>query len=484
VLAVALVAALGGCVRNPATGKQQLSLVSEQEEIALGKQAAEQIAQTMPRYEDPKVQAYVEGIGKRMAAASERPALPWTFTVLDDPTVNAFALPGGPVYVTRGILTHLNSEAELAAVMGHEIGHITAMHSVQQISKASLAQLGLGVGAILKPELAGVAQAAGAGLQLLFLKFGRDAESEADQLGFRYMLGQQYDPREMAPVFHTLGRASAQAGGGRLPEWLSTHPNPENREVVAQERAAKMPAPSTPLKVERDRYLALVAGMVFGDNPRQGFFRGNAFLHPDLKFQITFPEGWKKQNAASAVVAVSPGDDAAIQLKVVGPLPPAEAAKQFFAQQGVRAASVQPGTLHAMPAAASYFEAQTQQGVLRGLVSFVSYGGATYQLLGLTEASALPKHDPAFKSAIGSFGALTDAAALSVQPARVELVKVPRAMTLAEFASQFPSTVPVEVIGIVNGVDDKAGFKAGQTAKRVVGGVPATAPAPGAKPAS
>jgi predicted Zn-dependent protease len=298
------------------------------------------------------------------------------------------------------------------------------------------------------------------------------------------MLGQQYDPREMAPVFHTLGRASAQAGGGRLPEWLSTHPNPENREVVARERAAKVPVASAQLKVERDRYLAHVAGMPFGENPRQGFFRGNAFLHPDLKFQITFPEGWKRQNAASAVVAVSPGDDAAIQLRVVGTMAPAEAAKQFFAQQGVRPASQQTATLHAMPAAASYFEAQTQQALLRGLVSFVSYGGSTYQLLGLTEASALARHDPAFRSTLGSFGALTDAAALAVQPARVELVKVPRAMTLAEFTSQFPSSVPAEVIGIVNGVDEKVGFEAGQTAKRVVGGLPAAAPAPGAKPAS
>jgi predicted Zn-dependent protease len=369
--------------------------------------------------------------------------------------------------------------------MGHEIGHITAMHSVQQISKANLAQLGLGVGAILKPELAGLAQVAGAGLQLLFLKFGRDAESEADQLGFRYMLGQQYDPHAMAPVFHTLGRASAQAGGGRLPEWLSTHPDPENREVVARERAEKMPPPAGPLKVERDRYLAQLAGMPFGDDPRQGFFRGNAFLHPGLRFQIAFPDGWKKQNAATAVVAVSPGDDAALQLKVVGPVPPAEAAKQFFAQQGVRAASVQAGTLHAMPAAASYFEAQTQQGVVGGLVSFVSYGGTTYQLLGLTAATALPKHDPAFKSTMGSFGALTDPAALAAQPARVELVKVPRAMTLAEFAAQFPSSVPVEVIGIVNGVDATTGrFQAGQTAKRVVGGVPGGAAPQGGRPAS
>src|SRR5512133_1768281 len=185
--ALAAALALAACARNPVTGERQLSLVSTEQEIALGKESAEQVTQSIGRYPDPGVQAYVEGIGKKLAAASERPQLPWSFTVLDDPTVNAFALPGGPVFVTRGILTHLNSEAELAAVLGHEIGHITARHSVQQISKAQLAQLGLGVGMVLSEDLRKIAPVAGAGLQLLFLQFGRDAERQSDELGFRYM---------------------------------------------------------------------------------------------------------------------------------------------------------------------------------------------------------------------------------------------------------------------------------------------------------
>jgi predicted Zn-dependent protease len=478
--AAAATVLVAGCATNPVTGKRQLSLISEEDEIALGQQSKEQIVQQMGAYPDPKLQAYVESIGKRMAAQSERPNLPWSFTVIDDPVVNAFALPGGPIFVTRGILTHLNSEAELASVLGHEIGHVTARHSVDQMSKAQLAQLGLGVGMILKPELAGVGQAAAAGFQLMFLKFGRDAEKQSDDLGFKYMVAQGYDPREADDMFVTLKRSSEIAGGGgRVPEWASTHPDPENRAEAARKRAESVPGVEK-LKVDRENYLAHLGGLVFGDNPRQGYFQGNAFLHPELKFRLEFPEGWKTQNTASAVVAVSPKDDAAIQLVPAGTMSPQEAAQKFLSQEGVKPAQLQSGQ-GGLPAGASYFEAQTQQGVVRGIASFLSHSGQTFGILSFTGAEALPGYDAVFRKTMASFQPLTDPAALAVQPAKVELVKVPRQMTAAEFNSQFPSTVPVEQVAIMNGLDPAGGtFQAGQTAKRVVGGVPA--PSATAKP--
>ncbi len=467
--ALAAALALAACARNPVTGERQLSLVSTEQEIALGKESAEQVTQSIGRYPDPGVQAYVEGIGKKLAAASERPQLPWSFTVLDDPTVNAFALPGGPVFVTRGILTHLNSEAELASVLGHEIGHITARHSVQQISKAQLAQLGLGVGMIVSEDLRQFGQAAGAGLQLMFLKFGRDAERQADKLGFKYMVNQGYDPRQMAEVFKTLDRTSAQAGAGRLPAWLSTHPDPGDRAKKASERAAGV-ANAAQLRSEHEAYVGHLGGMTFGEDPRQGFFQGNAFLHPGLRFRVDLPEGWQKANTAAAVVAVSPQKDAAVQLSSAGKLSPEEASRKFFAQQGVKAATFASGAVSGLPATASWFEAQTEQGAVRGLVSFVAHGGATFMLVGYTGAQKLEAYGPTFQRSFASFGPLTDPAALAVQPARVELVKVPRAMTVAEFNAQFPSTVPVEVVAVVNGVPDGGKLEAGRTAKRIVGG--------------
>src|SRR5215207_11617967 len=233
VLAAALVAgslALPSCSTNPATGKSQLAFVGEEKEIAMGREADKRVVAQLGLYPAQQVQEYVNRLGQKIAADSERPNLPWTFRVGDDPVVNAFALPGGFIYVTRGLLTHLTSEAELVSVIGHEIGHVTGRHSVEQMSKAQLAQVGLIAGMLLKPELAQqFGDLAQTGLGLLFLKYGRDDEREADDLGLRYLNRENYDPREMAPVFETLGRVSAQQGQGRVPGWLSTHPAPENR---------------------------------------------------------------------------------------------------------------------------------------------------------------------------------------------------------------------------------------------------------------
>jgi predicted Zn-dependent protease len=476
-LALPLAALALACATNPVTGKRQLSFISEKDEIALGLQSAEQIKAQMGAYPDPKVQAYVSRIGLEMAKKSERPELPWSFTVLDDPTVNAFALPGGPVFVTRGILTHMNSEAELASVLGHEIGHITARHSVEQMSKQQLAQLGLGVGMVFSESLRNVGQAAVAGMQLLFLKYGRDAERQSDELGFKYMVGQGYDPREMAEMFVTLERASALAGAGRVPEWASTHPDPGNRADKARERASKVEGDLARLQVGREAFVANLDGMVFGDDPRQGFFQGNAFLHPALKFKLELPQGWKTQNMPQAVVAVSPKEDAAVQLTVAGKLSPEEATKQFFAQEGVKPAQLAGGGAAVSPGA-SYFEAQTQQGVVRGVVSFRAHGGMTFQIVGFTPAEGLAAYDPAFRQVIGSFSTLTDPAALAVQPARVQLVKLPRDMTIEQFAAEYPSNAPVEAVALVNGVDKGATMRAGSVAKRVVGGPPAAAAQP------
>jgi len=468
-VAAVLAMSLAACARNPVTGKRQLALISEKQEIELGQQAAKQVTEQMSRYPDTKVQEYVDQLGKRIAAASERPKLPWSFTVLDDPAVNAFALPGGPVFVTRGLLTHMTSEAELASVVGHEIGHITARHSVDQLSKAQLAQVGLGIGSILSPEVAQLGQVAGAGLQLLFLKFGRDAERQADELGFKYMTAQRYDPREMAHVFTTLERSSAQQGQGqgRTPEWLSTHPDPGNRAKTATDRAAAVKDAGTTIR--REEYLARIDGMKFGEDPRQGFFQGNAFLHPDLKFRIDFPAGWQKANTPGAVVALSPKKDAALQLSAAGKMSPEEAAKKFFSQQGVRPASFAAGG--GLPAGARYFEAQTEQGSLGGVVAFLPHAGETLAVVGYTSKANLAAYDPAFKATLASFGPLTDPAALAVQPARIELVKVPRDMTIAEFMAEHPSTAPVEVVATVNGLPKDGRLQAGQTAKRIVGGV-------------
>jgi len=460
------------CAVNPVTGKSELSLVSESQEIDIGRQNAQSVAQSIGYYEDPAVQTYVTDVGRKMAVASERPQLPWEFHVVNDAAVNAFALPGGFIFVTRGLMTSITNEAELATVVGHEIGHVTNRHSVQQISRAQIAQIGLGVGSILNSTVAELGGVFGQGLGVLFLKYGRDAENEADLAGFRYALNQGYDVRQMINMFETIQAVSQLGGGGRVPQWLSTHPDPGDRITTTQARLDTLHKDLSNAMIRRDEYLQRINGMVYGEDPRQGFFRETAFLHPDLRFQVQFPDGWKTQNKADAVVGASPNQDAVIQLQLTGKVPPADAARRFLSQEGVQAGQGTTQPINGLPAVASYFTAQSQQGQVEGLVTFVSYGGNTYGILAYTGAGALHTYDQAFRGTAGSFRELRDPAALNVKPARLELVKVDQAMTVAEFHRRYPSTVRIEEVALINGVDGPdATLTPGTAYKRVVGGM-------------
>jgi len=465
-LPAAMTFVLVTCATNPVTGRRELSLVSESQEIAMGQEAAQQVVGSIGAVPDSALQRYVSGLGMTLARASERPNLPWSFTVIDDPTVNAFALPGGPVFITRGILSHMNSEAQLVSVLGHELGHITAKHSVQQMSQAQLAQIGLIAAVVVKPGLAQFGDLASQGLGLLFLKFGRGDESQADELGFRYMLNAGYAPQEMAEMFRTLQRLGG-GGEGRVPEWLSTHPDPGNRVQKTLDRMAAQPSLPPNLKVEHDAFLQRTEGLIFGENPRQGFFRQSQFLHPDLQFQLDFPSGWKAQNQATAVVAIGPQQDAIVVLALAGNSAPNQALSEFLNQRGVQNQGTSSTGINGLTAASAVFTAQTDEGVLAGNVAFVSHGGRTFRLLAYTPQQRYGSYRGVFSQSLGSFRRLTDQAALSVQPVRVQLVRLPRAMTITQFHQAYPSTIPVEQVALINGADASTTLPAGTLVKRV-----------------
>lgn len=464
-LPAALSAVLATCATNPVTGRREISLISESQEIAMGQEGAKQVVASIPPVADDALQRYVSGLGMQLAAASERPNLPWSFTVVDDAQINAFALPGGPIFITRGILSHMNSEAQLVSVLGHEIGHITAKHSVQQMSQAQLAQIGLIAAVIVRPSLAQFGDLASQGLGLLFLKYGRDDETQADDLGFRYMTAAGYSPTEMTEMFRTLERLGG-GNEGRVPEWMSTHPDPGNRVQKTLDRVAAASLPVN-MKVERDAFLQRTEGLIFGPNPREGFFRQNQFLHPDLKFQLDFPSEWKTQNQATAVVAISPQQDALVVLALAGTAAPNQALSEFMNQQGVQNQGASSGSINGMPAASGTFTAQTQDGVLAGNVAFISLDGRTFRLLAYTPQQRFGAYRGAFSQSLGSFRRLTDPAALNVQPVRVRLVRLPRAMTITQFHQAYPSPIPVAQVALINGVDAAATLPAGTLVKRV-----------------
>src|SRR5262245_62120246 len=317
---ILVVLLLSACVRNPATGKREIVLVSENQEISMGQQSDIQAREEYGVVDSPALQNYVQTIGRKLVAVSHRPNLEWHFTVVDSPVVNAFAIPGGYVYITRGILSYLGSEAELAGVVGHEIGHVTARHTVRQMTRAQLAQIGLGVGGVLSPTFGRLGNLAQNGLGLLFLRFSRDNEREADRLGVEYAARAAYDPREVSNFFEVLGRLSAAGDRETIPGWLSTHPDPPERvqttRMLAQQWIQMLGLTPERMIVNRDNLIRAVDGMVFGNDPREGCSKGKEFYHPNLEFQIALPEGWQVENTRNAVLAMDPQKAAQMQLSV------------------------------------------------------------------------------------------------------------------------------------------------------------------------
>lgn len=460
--------ALSACAVNPVTGRREVALISESQEVAMGREAAQDVENSIGLVPDAALQEYLQRIGVGLAADSERPDLPWHFRVVDDPTPNAFALPGGFIYVTRGLLTLMNAEAELATVLGHEIGHVTARHSVQMISRAQLAQLGLGVGMILVPELRQFGDLAGAGMQLLFLRYGRDAEHQADDLGFRYALEEGYDVRAMANVFAALARMSQLENQSPLPAWLSTHPYPEERIARTQARVAAVEQDLAALRLGAADYMKRMEGMIYGVNPRNGFFEGARYYHPELRFQLTLPSGWQAQNLPQMVIAVSQNQDAAVQLTLAqGAI--GTAAQQFLRQEGIRVLQTAQTQINGLPAVVSTFQAQTPDGVVAGIAAFVDHGGRTYRLLAYTPQQRLATYDATFRQVVGSFAPLTDSRILNVQPNRLAVVRLDRAMTLTEFNQLYPSVIPLAELALINQITSAAAtIPAGTLLKRVV----------------
>ncbi len=463
-----LLLAGAACATNPATGERNVSLVSEKQEIELGQQAAEEVRQSLGLVEDEALQKYVSEVGMKLARVSERPNLPWSFQVVEDASVNAFALPGGPIFVTRGLMTYMRNEAELAGVLGHEIGHVTARHQAQMMTRQQLTQIGLGVGMILSPGLAQLGQLASVGLNLLFLRYSRDFERQADALAVEYVHNTGFREQGLPHVLALLGQVAELEGAGRLPTWLSTHPNPDQRVQKVNDLFARYDVDPASGVADRDQYLARLQNLVYGDDPKNGFFRGQTFFHPGLQFRIAFPEGWKTQNLPQAVVGVSPNQDAAVQLGITSAKSPDQAAQMFVRMQNVRSSPFSRTTVNSVPAVSANFQAVEGETQVEGTIAFLEHQGRTFQLLGYAPMGRLAANQAPLERSLNSFGP-ADPADLDVQPARIEVVKLEQPMTLEQFNQQYPSSIELERLALMNGFKPGETIPSATSLKRVVG---------------
>jgi len=437
-----------GCAVNPATGERDFVLMSEAAEIKLGRQSHQQIIDQFGLYDDSELQSYVQQVGEQLALKSHRADLVYRFTVLDSDQVNAFALPGGYIYITRGIMAYLNSEAELAAVLGHEIGHVTARHGVQQLSQQQATGLGYLIGSIFVPALRS------AGAQNLFnllgsawvRGYGREHELEADSLGAEYIARSGYQPKAMIEVIGVLkdqeifDKELAKKEGREPRAYhgvFATHPKNDTRlqQVVGRANAL---ATADANQINRDEYLSKIEGMVFGDSEAQGIRRGSSFYHAELGFALAFPEGWRIDNRPSAIVAQAPQGAAVIQISAED-INKRIAADEFIKTR-LKVNSLKQGralSSHGLAGYTGLTRGNTPFGQRDIRISVMYLGTKAYTFFATTkDAGALKSFDGAFLDTVTSFHPLSDEEQPLAKALLIQLVTARDGDTYAALAKQ------------------------------------------------
>jgi len=473
-LAALLLSACASQVVNPVTGRTELSVMDEAAEVKEGGKSHEEVLKEYGAYADPRLQAYVDGLGQKLSAQSHRANLKWTFTVLDSPEINAFALPGGYVYVTRGIMAYLESEAELAGVMGHEIGHVTARHGAQRATRQQAAGIGVLAASVLGAVLEGygvsgagnlasqVSQTAAAGY---IASYSRDQESQADQLGAEYLSRNRYDPQNMIDVIQVLKRQeqfaadAAKAEGKPVPSgsnWLASHPANDKRLADIQAYAARYKGQEGYVDDGRARYLQAIAGMSFGDSAEQGLVRGRNFYHEELGIALTAPAGWKIRNTPEAITVVNGAGDAALVVRVVPPKAGSthdEVIRNVLKPVDGR---TEPRTLHGLAATHFTGTVRSAQGQSRAVaVTLVTGpGDRNYWLQPAAKSGdARQRAQAGLTEAEASFRAMSAADRAAAKPWSVQAVPYPRG-GFAELAkaSPLPPATAEAQLKLMNGL--------------------------------
>jgi predicted Zn-dependent protease len=472
---LALALTLGGCatqrVVNPVTGESERTVMDEATEIAEGAKAHQQVLQEYGVLDSPRLQAYVNDIGQKLAQQSHRAQLKWTFTVLDSPEINAFALPGGYVYMTRGIMAYLDSEADLAGVLGHEIGHVTARHGAQRATRQQSAGVGVAAATILGVLIEGVtgvqgaAQAAsqvGQGIAAGRLaSYSREQETQADALGAEYLARTRYNPRNMIDVIQVLKSQErfvadrARAEGRQVPEganWLASHPSNDKRLADIQQVATRYQGSYG--DDGRARYLQAIEGMPYGDSPAQGLVRGRGFYHEGLGIALTAPAGWRIANAADAVSLVNPAGDAGLVLRLAPPKAGSTPEEVLRALQPV-GGSTERRSLNGLTALHYDGARRNAQGQAQPLKLTVASGPGNRVFLlqhAARDSAALGRNAALLQEAEGSFRALTAADRAAAKPWGVHTAAFP-AGGFAELARSSPLPAQAEAyLRLLNGV--------------------------------
>jgi predicted Zn-dependent protease len=450
-------------VVNPVTGQREYTTMSPQQEMQIGKQAAAEVEQQMGFVDDAALQAYVAQIGARLAPFSPRQDVKYEFHAVDMQETNAFALPGGYVYVSRGLLALANSEDELAGVVGHEIGHVAARHSAQRQTRAQVAGIGaaiatIGAAILGGGELAqGVGQLAQAGAQGWIASYSRDQERQSDEIGQKLAGQAGYDPAAISSFLGALGReVELRLGQKRATSFLDSHPSSDERVRATLARASQIPrAAATPIAKSRSDFVRRMDGLLVGQDPAQGIFRDNLFLHPDLDFLLKFPRGWQTQNSPQAVMAKPAQGNALVALIAI---PHSEggdarsAARKLLndaAQQGLPAedgGQVRVGSARGYRVRVLVNQSQLVER------TYFAHGGAVLALQAASLQNEWNAWSGAFDATRQSFRRLSDDDRALIVETRLALVPAKAGETLEQVSKRSDNTWTAAETALYNGL--------------------------------
>jgi len=467
----------GGCARNPVSGRPQVTLVSAAQERELSDAEAKKVAATMGIYDDTALTAYVRTVGERLARVSPRQDVTYTFQVVDMREPNAFALPAGQIYVSRGLLVLLNSEDELAGVLGHEVGHVAARHAAQRVTRAAPIGILTGVTAavtglvspLLGDVVGGIGSFAGA---LVVAPYSRGQEHEADEIGQQLAAKAGWDPAALASALRALEREDTlHRGEERRASFFATHPPLPDRVAETQARAATLArAAVAPAAADPTTFIGHLNGLPVAERAQDGVFDGPTFRHPDLNFQLQFPPGWKTANGRSVVGAAAADGRAVVGLELVGAADDPQAGLRALEQKAkVDLASRAEGLdVNGLPAVRVTTTARTRERQIALDLTWIAYAGHVYRITGAMDPDAVPQFTPLVRATAESFRALTRRERAAIRETRLRVVVARRGDRLADVLARAGSKWDVATAAVANGVEGDAPLATGRAIKVAV----------------
>ena len=468
---------LSGCAVNPVSGKPETVLISAEEERELGVQEAKKVEKTVGLVDDPEIVAYVKAVGHRLAKHSPRKDVRYTFQIVDMEAPNAFALPGGYIYVSRGLLVLVNSEDELAGVMGHEIGHVAGRHAVQMITRAAVTSplrivagiAGAAVG-IIAPRaggaIAGVGQAAS---DLIIAPYNRDQEREADRVGQEIAANAGWNPEGLATLLESMGQEEElRSGEKRQSSFFDTHPATDERVAKTTQRATQLKiSPAHPIAKDRAALMAKLNGLLVGANPAGGIFVEDDFMQPTLDFYMHFPPAWKKYNTNEILIAQAPGEKGQVLLQIAGKGDdPVAVVRQIDEQQDTKllqnASRIQ---INGNPAVQLAGKVNTSEGEMGVIFTWIAHKGLVYQIIGLSPIDSFDSYRGVLMETVTSFRPLTEEDWPKIREARLRVVKARDRETLEELGKRVNSKWSPAETAVANGLSQKGRLREGQLIK-------------------